>query len=374
MNRYKPGFKSAIAAIVFLTSATVVSTSSDSAHGVTYGDEIVDASVSKPWVASIWFARDLDSLLDFSCSGSLISPQIVLTAAHCVDGYGIYYVQLKSNTLEGDSLLIQADATWKSPRYNNRNVQNDLGLIYLSEPVYDVKPVRVAKKSATRVVDTLSSFTIYGWGRDQNGELASFLRYSKLESQREAARSKFTSKQFNDTTTIAAGKYLRDERVYSGGCRGDSGGPLTARIKGVETLVGITSYGARSCRAKVPTVFTKVSYYEKDIRNGVRNVIARAAQAVRTAPTAIRQPSITGNPVRGGTVTCDPGFWNPGTLKISTRWSADNMTIRDPSVKSVLLPTLFFGQTVITCEVTASNAYGYTTIYVSAVAQGVILP
>ena len=374
MKSQKSRYLSAILAMAFVASGAFLSTPSNAAYGVTYGDEIVDASVSKPWVASIWFARDLDSLLDFSCSGSLISPQIVLTAAHCVDGYGIYYVQLKSNTLEGDSLLIQADATWKSPRYNKRNVQNDLGLIYLSEPVYDVKPIRLAKKSATRVVDALSSFKIYGWGRDQNGELASFLRYSKLQSQREAARSKFTSKQFNETTTIAAGKYLRDERVYSGGCRGDSGGPLTARIKGVETLVGITSYGARSCRAKVPTVFTKVSYYEKDIRNGIRNVIARAAQAVRAAPEALNQPAITGNPVRGGTITCDPGFWSPGTLKITTRWSADNMSIRDPSVPSLILPTLFFGQTVFTCEVTASNAYGYTTIYATSVAQGVILP
>lgn len=374
MKPNKPRFVSAIAAIAFLTSAAIVSTSSDSAYGVTYGDEIVDASVSKPWVASIWFAKDLDSLLDFSCSGSLIEPQIVLTAAHCVDGYGIYYVQLKSNTLEGDSTLIQVDSTWKSPRYNNRNVQNDLGLLYLSEPVLDVEPVPMAKKSATPIVDALNAFTIYGWGRDQNGELASFLRFSKLEAQREAARSKFTIKQFNAVTTIAAGKYLRDERVYSGGCGGDSGGPLTARIKGTETLVGITSYGAVSCRAKVPTVFTKVSYYEKDIRVGIMNVLAKASQAVRTAPTALVQPSITGSPVRGGTITCDPGFWNPGTLKISTRWSADNMTIRDPSVKSLLLPTLFFGQTVFTCEVTASNAYGYTTVYATSVAQGVILP
>jgi secreted trypsin-like serine protease len=354
------------AAFIFLgLLAPITFLQPEGGHAVTYGEEIVDASVSKPWVASIWFAEDIDALLDFTCTGSLISPQIVLTAAHCVSNNGVYYVQLKATTLDGDWTLIQADATWKSPRYDKRSIQNDLGLLYLSEPVFDVAPIPMAAKSRTKTVDGLKNFVIYGWGDDQNGEVADFLRKSDLQQQRRAAEAAFSRKYFNSKTTIAAGKYLEDERVYSGGCSGDSGGPLTALIRGRETLVGITSYGATSCRAKVPTVFTKVPYYERDIRTGISTVTAKAMSVVKAGPTSQIAPSITGTPRMGGTITCNPGLWSADTLKIETRWiDTPVWKFSDPYNPRINF-TLVRTTSVVTCEVTASNAFGWSTLTAS---------
>jgi secreted trypsin-like serine protease len=249
----------------------------EEAQAVTYGEEIVDASISKAWVASIWFAAGDDEYLDFICTGSLIEKDVVLTAAHCVDEPGRYAVQLRADTLESNWLFINSSAEWSSPRYDKRKIQNDIGLILLETPVVDFSPIPIADKTLLEAVDSQTSFTVYGWGEDQNGDVASFLRFSDLKSQTKAAKKFFSARLFNSKTTIAAGRYLKGERVYSGACYGDSGGPLTANILGVETLVGITSYGAVSCRAKVPSVFTKVPYYEKDILQGIKVARARAA-------------------------------------------------------------------------------------------------
>lgn len=264
-------------AVLGLTTASFLPQFSEQAEAVTYGEEIVDASTSKPWVASIWFAYEGDEYMSFICSGSLIRNDIVLTAAHCVEEPGEYAVQLRADTLNEDWLFIYSAAEWSSPRYDKRKLQNDIGLIQLDTPVEDFSPIKVAGKKSLKKVDSLKRFKLYGWGEDQNGEEADFLRFANLNSQTAAAKRAYSSKWFNEKTTIAAGRYFKNEKVYSGACNGDSGSPLTARIGGEEVLVGITSYGAESCRSKVPSVFTKVPYYEKDIRQGIKVVRAKAA-------------------------------------------------------------------------------------------------
>jgi secreted trypsin-like serine protease len=270
--------KKAKLALVAISLSTISALFAGSAQAVTYGEEVTNAKITHPWVASIWEDDDGDALYGQICSGSLISADLVLTAAHCVlDADGDYAVQLRADTLFLDGELLSVSAVWSSPRYDNRSFQNDIGLILLSEPVLDVVPAKLATKRQSKAVNSLTRFTLYGWGVDQNETSAEFLRTTRIQRQTKAAVRAFSASQFNQKTTIAAGRFLSAERVYSGACNGDSGGPLVGLIRGVETVVGITSYGAESCRAKVPSVFTNVSYYERDIKKGEQVLRARAA-------------------------------------------------------------------------------------------------
>ena len=49
----------------------------------------------------------------------------------------------------------------------------------------------------------------------------------------------------------------------SGGCNGDSGGPLACEVGGKWFLHGAVSFGKRNCPTDVHTVFTRITSYYK---------------------------------------------------------------------------------------------------------------
>lgn len=325
-------------------------------HSVVFGEEVLEASTEYPWVASIWL--DLDSYSWDEprriCSGSLIAPDIVLTAAHCVLDSGLYFVQLGSDTMNEKGELIEVSALWKHPRYSDRKFVNDVGLLKLSQPS-TVTPMPYAMAKHQKMVDKLRSYRILGWGINQNDEDPTYLRTAVISNQNKVAASRYKS-LFNSKTMIAAGKYIASEKVYAGGCSGDSGGPILGTVYGKKMVVGVTSYGAVDCNWGLPTVFTKISYYEKDLNTGLATLLKNEQAFNRAAPKVEVQPSISGNLVRGGTATCNPGTWSANTTKVSIRWTSPwsisgttNPTIQISSSTNYI-------DTEYVCEVTGSNA------------------
>lgn len=325
-------------------------------HSVVFGEEVLDAATEYPWVASIWI--DLD---EYSwetprrvCSGSLIAPDIVLTAAHCVLDRGLYYVQVGSDTMNAKGELIEVSAVWKHPRYSDRKFVNDIGLLKLSQPS-TVTPMPFALAKHQKMVDKVKTYRILGWGINQNDEDPTYLRTAVITNQNKVASSRYKG-LFNSKTMIAAGKYIASERVYAGGCSGDSGGPIMATVFGKRMVVGVTSYGAVDCNWGLPTVFTKVSYYERDLSRGLATLQKNEQTFNRAAPKVEVEPSISGNLVRGGTATCNPGTWSSNTSKVSIRWTSP-WSISGTTNPTVQIPSsVNYIDTEYVCEVTGSNA------------------
>ena len=326
------------------------------AQAIVFGDEVIDASLSYPWVASVWYASPTDDYYQHICTGSLITPEVVLTAAHCLSSSGTYYVQMGSDTLDGnnEAAFYEVDAVWKNPRYSRKTAINDVGLLKLTKPQTTVAPMPYATKKDLEVVKRAKTFEILGWGIDQAGEDATYLRYTKVSEQRQAARSYYTSKYFNENTMIAAGRYLKKEKIYTGACSGDSGGPLVADIRGVKTVVGITSYGGRSCNTKVPTVFSNVAYYDRDIAKGMTTLQTSALILNRAMPSIVSEPSIS---TATGSLTCNPGSWSSNTTQIQIQWTAP-YSIWKSTNPVVALPTRNLSETKYTCVVTGANRNG----------------
>jgi trypsin len=257
-----------IAALLPLTLVTIVQNSAASA--VTYGDPIENPQIEFPEVVPVWAGGK--SL----CSGTLIEPQVVLTAAHCVYGFaGPFQIAVNGKTLN-DGLLYDINAIWTHPRYDAFTNQNDIALLHVKKAVNISRFGNLPTQSGK---GALKKYTIVGWGTNQNYDITSQLHSLNLDDQAVASR-KFYKSFFNPNTMIGAGRYFKSERIYGGGCTGDSGGPLYQGINGGNrVIVGLTSFGARGCKQFQPTIFTKVAFYLDQIRSGISIVKDRAINA-----------------------------------------------------------------------------------------------
>ena len=319
------------------------------ANAVVFGEEVPEASSTAPWVASIWYTKNLSQEKEFICTGSLIRADIVITAAHCTFDRGFYWVKLGSDTLDSDEPLREVSGTWRDTRYSKRTITNDLGLLKLTTPVTDIKPVSIPTAAQIAKVSKLTKFKMYGWGQDQNEEVAKFLRTANLDLQDAAAKRAYGS-LFKPEVMLASGRYIKAEKLYAGGCSGDSGGPLMGVVDGKQILVGLTSWGsAQGCDRGKPTIFTRVTYYLKNISTGIVLVTKAAKEYNQAAPTNIVPASISGSARVGSTLTCDKGTWSENTVDFDVYWSTPSRISGDRSA-SVLVTNEDAGQT-FTCLV-----------------------
>ena len=319
------------------------------AKAVVFGEEVPEASTTAPWVASIWYTKNISQKAEFICTGSLIRADIIITAAHCTFDKGFYWVKLGSDTLDSDAPLLEVSGTWRDTRYSKKTITNDLGLLKLTRPVTDVKPVAIPTPAQISKVKKLSKFKMYGWGLDQNDEVAKFLRSANLDLQDAAAKRAYGN-VFKPEIMLASGRYIKAEKLYAGGCNGDSGGPLIGLVDGKTTLVGLTSWGsAQGCDRGKPTIFTRVTYYLKNISNGIVLVTKAATEYNQAAPTNIDPATISGSARVGSTLTCDKGTWSENTVDFDQYWTSPSRISGERNT-SVLVTNEDAGQT-FTCLV-----------------------
>lgn len=284
------------------------------ASAVTYGDPVEAPQIEFPEVVPIWVGGT--SL----CTGTLLTQQVVLTAAHCIYGQaGPFQISVGGSTLK-NGRLIDVDATWYHPRYDATYNQNDIGLLHL-KTLANVSRLGILPSGSLKSVG--KKFLIVGWGTDQNGSITGRLHRLTLNDQAVASK-KIYKGIYNPKTMIGAGRYFPDEILYGGGCTGDSGGPLYMGAMGASrTIIGLTAFGAKGCTVFKPTIFTRVDFYTAAINSGIQLLNSRAATAPITSgnatpaglgPTTTTTTTTTTAPIvacsRGG--ACRLGDVGPG--------------------------------------------------------------
>jgi trypsin len=228
------------------------------------------------------------------CTGTLVAPDLVLTAAHCVSPATLGYDSQEELTAETQVIvgrldlrrsggrIIDAEKTIPLPTFAGPS-DADIGLIRLPGRITDITPSPINLDPAAAPIGVEVAMVGYGLtsSEDQSSAGTEMVLARKpsisCASQQGSGASDATFLCFSQTDG-------------TGKCSGDSGGPSFADIGGRPTVVGVTSYGDQFCE-----------YFGADMR-----VDAAQAFLQEHAPELICIDDGTCNEDCEGGVTADP--------------------------------------------------------------------
>jgi V8-like Glu-specific endopeptidase len=163
---------------------------------------------------------------DYYCSGTVVAPTYVLSAAHCFDRGGAVAVSFRSANIYGGAWkpakAVHVEPGWRPRDYTTPNFEHDIALVELAAPVPpNITPIPInVDHDAVRRIDRVR---MVGYGPTGTN-------FGNQGTKRSAEVPVVADHDFFDT------------RAGSGSCYGDSGGPSFANIDGVEKVVAVTSH------------------------------------------------------------------------------------------------------------------------------------
>lgn len=226
----------------------------------------------------------------FACTGTVVAPKVILTAAHCIEDLergnftsaGNYAVATGTTTL-GKALrqnIFRVVETHVFPGFDPGSLRGDAGILVLNRPT-GAPPIPLAGPEDAALYEGGTTIRLAGWGltRANATDGSDSLRATSLVVQAPTFCKQKTRRYYDAYSPTQQLCAIDAPSKKSGGCFGDSGGPaIGQRADGTQVELGIISTGGPFCNTKLPNVLTRIDYVAPWVTEWIAAVETGAAR------------------------------------------------------------------------------------------------
>jgi secreted trypsin-like serine protease len=208
-----------------------------------------------PWQVALLVSWIVDPVKAQFCGGSLVQPNWVVTAAHCVDGgtkrEDVHVLSGADKLSDTAAKRSNVEAIFVHEAYDPDTQDNDVALLKLRDSVKGSTIETVSASDEEEVVKWGETARVTGWGVADDGFPSPQLKVVGVPLQ---SRNKCNGPASYDGRITQNMLCAGQDAGGSDSCQGDSGGPLTRDGK----LIGIVSWGEGCAQPYKYGVYSRV--------------------------------------------------------------------------------------------------------------------
>lgn len=238
-----------------------------------------DEAESFPWMAFVVNVKAEQHLVDL-CSGAVVAPRLVLTAAHCVEDvktgqidapaeFGV--VTGADDWTSSSHEVLPVSQTVVYGRFDRHLLNYDAALLVLAEPT-SAPAIALARRPEDRSwLQGGTGAWLVGWGDAEFAQKipTTTLRYAETVIQG-SRWCRLNAPPFFSRDEVCV---INAPKEATGACHGDSGSPLVLDEEGQEEVdLGVTSHGYGRCSTRRPTVYTRTDAIYPWVNRWIRSL------------------------------------------------------------------------------------------------------